>query len=298
MKKINAVAVAALITFSAVSASYAIAGIGVHWGFDLSLSMENAVNERVNIPGVSDFFSQAGISEDYSLITISRDGWKRSVINFGGKAYIDFIPFLPIDAIELSCNFGVWQYNGSLQYLNVTETVAGGAPVYSEPINLGVKTQDLGYFGLEGTPYAKLHLDFTVKKELFSLILVKFDAGLGMSVHFSTPLLSASLVEKALEKAHGTDINAILAGLNENATGGELGKQIVEEILNQTLNNAVYGAHIFLGARAKLPVIPVGIYVDGKFMLPLSNFDKDAGGDKSPINGFGLLVNAGISLSF
>jgi hypothetical protein len=54
-----------------------------------------------------------------------------------------------------------------------------------------------------------------------------------------------------------------------------------------------WGCHIDLGVMLKLPVIPLGFYVDGKFMIPFGKMDKNV-----DIGGLGLLVNSGVSLNF
>jgi len=286
MNKFRVVAVAALLAVFSVSTSHAIVGAGFHWGFDFSMSMEDVNDEKVNLKlpaGVS-------IPAELSPFYVSRENWKASPINFGGKAYIDFIPV--IDAIEVSCNFGLWQYDGALNYVDVASLNGSNEPTYKK-VDLTLDGQGMNYIGLGGTPYAKLLLDATVKKKVFSfppdpLEMLKISAGGGMSVHFATPLLSASLVEEAFK---GQTIDEkFLAGLSN--PGNENSKAVVQKIIDEALGEPVFGMHIVLGAQFKLPVIPVGFYVDGKYMIPFTKFDEDKN-----ISGFGLLLNAGISLS-
>jgi hypothetical protein len=299
MKKISTIVVAALITVSAVSSSYAIAGIGFHWGFDLSMSMDDVRGERLNLPmpeltGLPP--ELAGLDEEiaaFDFFRVSRENWGRSAINFGGKAYIDLIPFFDI---EVSGNFGLWQYDGSLEYLDInnTDAIINGTPAY-KTVDLTLKDLDMKHIGLTGTPYAKLHFDATVRKTILDLWLIKFSGGAGMSAHFATPLLTGSLIEDALGSALTTASAVDIGGLLSDK---ETGKTIVTKIIKEAMGKPALGAHVLLGVKAKLPVIPVGVYIDGKYMFPFSNFDKDAGdGKKSPINGYGLLVNAGLSLS-
>jgi len=304
MKKISTIVVAALITVSAVSSSYAIAGIGFHWGFDLSMSMDDVRGERLNLP-LPDLTGLppelAGLDEEiaaFDFFRVSRENWGRSAINFGGKAYIDFIPFFDI---EVSGNFGLWQYDGSLEYLDLDisasniESIQAGTPAY-KTVDLTLKDLDMGkYIGLTGTPYAKLHFDATVRKTIVDLWLIKLSGGAGVSAHFATPLLSGTLIEDALGPALTTALAVDIEGLLSNPKNGE---KIVRKIIEDAMGKPAFGAHALLGVKMKLPVIPVGVYIDGKYMFPFSNFDKDAGdGKKSPINGYGLLVNAGLSLS-
>jgi hypothetical protein len=297
MKKLSILIVSAFVTFSAVSSVYAIAGAGFHWGFDYSLSMEDVKKEKVNLfPGSNDplIGSTLDALKDYDFFSVSRTGWKASAINFGGKAYIDMIPF--IEALEVSCNFGLWQYNGSLKYIDVagsTISENGVVPAYKY---LNLTIGELGmpkYIGLDGTPYAKLQLDATVRKTLLDLWIIKLSGGAGFSSHFATPLLTASLVEGVLGKSLNdpATLNALMSG----NLGTQVGKDIVNKIIEEAMGKPIYGMHILLGVKAKLPVIPIGLYVDGKYMIPFTKYDSDAG--NNGINGFGLLVNAGLSLS-
>jgi hypothetical protein len=293
MKRLSVFVVSALVTFSAVSSSYAIGGLGFHWGFDYSLSMDDVKNERVSIlPDISGLPDELqGVVDGVDFFRISRTEWRRSAINFGGKAYIDMIPF--IEAVEVSCNFGLWQYDGLLEYIDIIGTGASGKPNY-KPLDLTLGKLGMPeYIGLDGTPYAKLQLDATVRKTLLNLWIIKLSGGAGFSSHFATPLLTSTLVEGVLGKSLNdpATLNALLSG----NLGTKVGKDIVQKILDEAMGKPVYGMHILLGLKAKLPVMPVGLYIDGKYMIPFTDYDKDAGGKS--INGYGLLLNAGLSLS-
>ncbi|MDR2693501.1 MAG: hypothetical protein LBB74_04715 [Chitinispirillales bacterium] len=295
MKRVSTLAVAALITLSVVSSSYAIAGLGFHWGFDYSLSMEGVEGEKVGIPpDMSDLPEDVqGALTGKDFITVSRTNWRRSAINFGGKAYIDFIPV--IEAIEVSCNFGLWQYDGSLSYADFSaaglQYIANNGKLRYTNVPLTTESAGLSYIGLDGTPYAKLQLDATVRKTIVDFWIVKLSGGAGVSSHFATPLLTARLVEDVV----GPKLRdpAALEGLLK--PGGSVSKDIVQKIIAEAMGKPVVGMHILLGVKAKLPVVPIGLYADGKYMIPFTKYDSDAG-DKS-INGFGLLLNAGLSLS-
>jgi len=284
MKKLSIFIVSALVTLSAVSSVHAIAGVGFHWGFDYSLSMDG-VTEKVNVDLPSEVLTLLG---DKDFITVSRTGWKASPINFGGKAYIDMIPF--IEAIEISCNFGLWQYDGLLNYATFDNTGFAGY----KSVDLTVNSADLDYVGLKGTPYAKLQLDATVRKTIVDFWIVQLSGGAGFSSHFSTPLLSAELVNDVIGTRLSDPLNTDLAKLL--GPGGAVSKDIVKKIIDEAMGKPVYGVHILLGLKAKLPVIPVGIYVDGKYMIPLDSKFGETSGSKG-VDGFGLLVNAGLSLS-
>jgi len=288
MKKLSIFIVSAFVMFSAVSSGYAIVGAGFHWGFDYSLSMEPVADEPVTLPEL-DATIQSALGKN-SLVTVSRTNWRSSALNFGGKVYIDFIPF--IEAIEVSCNFGLWQYDGSLNYADIGLDGNNNLTVKYKQVDLTTKSTGLDYWVLDGTPYAKLQLDATIRKEIVDFWIVKLSGGAGFSSHFTTPLLTAKLVEDVV----GSKLSAANADLGKLLDPkGNISKDIVNKIIDEALGNPVYGMHLLLGIKAKLPVIPVGIYVDGKYMIPFTKFDENAG-DKG-IDGWGFLLNAGISLS-
>ncbi|MBD3321255.1 MAG: hypothetical protein GF350_09190 [Chitinivibrionales bacterium] len=114
-------------------------------------------------------------------------------------------------------------------------------------------------------------------------------AGGGPSVHFATPVLDQEMVEDVLkdiiEESNG-DINQLASALNRDS---QALKPIVEKII-EGLTVPKFGMHIDAGIMIKLPVIPLGFYVDGKFMIPFGDFNEDAG-----LKGYGLLFNGGVS---
>ena len=309
MKRVGTLVAAALITLSAASMTYAIVGVGFHWGFDFSMSMEKGV-DSVDIPtngldlGANVFqelpeplrpnFDPGDIIKGATPLTISRNSdLKRSWLNFGGKAFVDVVPFLEI--IELSFNLGVWQYDGSISYLDVNKIApsmllpGNTDPLPYETVPLTLKQYKLNYFGLDETPYAKLQFDLSVRKTVLNLWLVKFNAGAGVSMGFSTPVLSESLIEDVKKDKNIGSPEELVAKFMDTRSG--MGKAIVEKILDE-LFTPRWGAHIAAGANLKLPAIPLGVYVDGKLMIPITKFDEN-----KQVKGLGFLVNTGISLS-
>jgi hypothetical protein len=313
MKRICILAVVALVMFSAVSMTYAIGGLGLHYGLDFSMSMKDGEDE-VKVPSLSDGFDLSAvvvpgldlgfssddiINKDTPFLKMSRSDWKRSALNIGGKLYVDIIPF--IDVVELSGNLGVWQYDGSVSYLDVqgiSDTLAGNPGLLLSGLDLTdkyklvpltLKAYKLSFLGLEGTPYAKLHFDLSVRKTVLNLWLVKFNAGAGASLHLATPVLNSHLIDKVqVDKGIETPEELVSKFMDPNSG---MGKAVVEKIVKE-LFTPRWGAHIVAGARLKFPVIPLGAYIDGKLMIPISKYDENG-----QISGFGFLVNTGLSLS-
>lgn len=71
---------------------------------------------------------------------------------------------------------------------------------------------------------------------------------------------------------------------------GGMGKDIVQKILDETFTPR-FGAHIAAGARLK--PAPVGVYVDGKLLIPVGKYDENR-----QVRSAGFLIDAGLSFSF
>jgi hypothetical protein len=306
----------ALLVCAMVSTSFGIAGIGIHWGNDFSLYMEDAEKEWVafedltidNLAGIGGTLPDELASEISGRdlpIYISRTDWRNTRINGGLKVFIDVIPVL--DALEFSTNFGLWEYDGSITYptgLQVREGLDYSAsmppdsifePVY-ETGPLTLESYGFGLMGLRKTPYMKLQFDLTVRKYIAQLPpvvkILKIYGGGGVSLNFTTPVLSRQLVEDALAEAGRSlgDANS----LNSLALFSE--EEIIQAVVEQIYTNLMiphFGMHLDLGVMIKIPVIPLGVYVDGKLMIPFGEMDKYV-----DVGGFGLLLNTGISLTF
>ncbi len=310
----------------------ALVGVGAHWGFDLSLDLEDvgqypiAVGEFMptdfltNLPdGTGDMvggvpvdtvislLESSGVEEIPTPITLSRTGWNRTVVNFGGKAYIDIIPV--IDALELSFNFGIWEYEAILEYPTGVDQSASISPdelrgknpdeiyesflVYdSLPLTIEEFSDFSGLLAavVSKTPYGKMQFDATVRKNVIKLPgkILRIYAGGGPSVHFATPVLSTGFVKKVLEESLNqaiTNVNNIEALMQDE----EQMKKVVGELI-KSFNVPRFGMHLVVGTMVKLPVIPIGFYGDAKVMIPFGSMDDDV-----ELNGFGPLFNLGVS---
>jgi hypothetical protein len=284
--------------------AHALVGIGVHYGLDYTLSMKNTSGrgEHVTFDSLKLDLNQPGAQPLSGLdipAYISRSDFK-SDFGFGGKIYIDIIPF--IDAVEVSADFGVWDYVGKINYpsglknpLSNTGNLADTANFNYTSEKLTLDNFGLGYLGLNNTPYAKLQLDATVRKYIVRLpkMLKVFNlyGGAGLTVNFATPMLSSNLVQDVIkESAQGTKT---VQTLSDSLLGNyDLMKGVVKKIISG-LTQPSYGAHLDLGVMFKIPVVPIGVYVDGKFMIPFS----DPGNDVK-LGGMGILLNGGIALAF
>ena len=304
-----------LLTAAVFFPAYPIGGIGVHYGIDMSLSMPDVTGEQAILNdlslNVSSFtgsvpsgYTKTTLSGADLPITIDRLNWKRNWFNLGGKAFIDILPF--ISAAELSVNFGMWEYEGSITYptgINFTASSATNNQNIKDIAHIDYATTKitsealgLGNPFVKNTPYAKLQFDLTAKKKLFAfppvISLCKVYAGAGVSLTFATPLLSSAFIEKTLGTTLSTvnNVNNLQGSLfgQDNDAMVKIGKQFMKDLMTPHT-----GMHLDLGASLKLPLMPVGFYIDAKYLVPFGDMDKDISGLKSS----GILINSGLSFS-
>ena len=146
---------------------------------------------------------------------------------------------------------------------------------------------------LRKTPYMKLGFDLTVRKYIFQvpkmLKVFRLYGGGGLSLNFATPIISRSLIEEAISEQ--LDNAASLTDLSLFSD-----QKVIESVITKILGSLMtphFGLHLDLGVMIKIPVVPLGFYVDGRFHIPFDNMDPTV-----DLGGFGIVLNSGISLSF
>lgn len=319
--------------------TYAIVGAGFHWGFDFTLNMDDKLDQPLSfeftqfvqpttfidslastipnfqsqIPVPIDTLKQMindniGVLEAKAPFSLSRKDWNRSVIDLGGKVFIDAIPV--IDAIELSFNIGAWEYDASLKYptgalqdnittADIEDFVQTGnyeKLLKMDVYHLTLESFGMDYlkiFGISKTPYTKMNFDLSIRKNLVAvpdkMKIFKLYLGGGPSLHLGTPMMTPEFVEDVIASTIET------AGSNINNLSTVSSDALMEEIVTKLIKDGrtpTFGMHILAGTMLKLPVIPLGFYVDAKFMIPFGKMDKDV-----DLGGMGFLLNAGVSLS-
>lgn len=293
------------------SSVFALIGFGIHWGNDFTLRMDNVTGEQISMEALKIDAESIGsvpveelttITADLLPLYINRKSWDRTPFNFGVKFYLDIIPF--IDAVELSTNFAWWEYDGSIlfpsdiRYKDDVSEINGPQDLFEAQYDTLRVTLDrfgMDFWGFHKTPYMKLQFDLTVRKYIYqfppALKTVKFYGGGGLSLIFSTPVLSNKLIEDAL-KPYLETVNTIDELRGEIFDNYDISKKIIKEITSN-LMIPHWGCHIDLGAMVKFPVIPVGIYFDGKILIPFQKPDNSV-----DLGGAGFLFNTGINLHF
>jgi len=302
------------------STSFGAAGFGAHWsGLDFSVTMDDAVNQAVTFEGLTldrsfgfsgAFAGSLPTTFDANEIPIyvDRSGFEHHPASFGAKFFIDVVPL--IDAIELTANFGVWQYDGMVRYPSSIATNANPGTVTSlieleqqnlvtvqyDTLDLTLEGNGQSFMGLTGTPYAKLQFDLGFRKFIKLPVIhkvLKTYAGGGFSLIFATPGASAGLISDAIGDAMSAQTAQSILDLTTNlGPNSTAGRDIIDEILAR-LFTPHFGLNIQAGVMLKPPVIPFGLYVDGKFNIPFGELDEDAG-----VKGLGFLLNMGVALAF
>ncbi len=304
----------AIVIFFGVSPLFAVIGFGAHYGIDLTLKMDNKLMEQTDfsdlkfslngLPGFPAGFDASSVLKGTEIpVYINRKDWKNTGIDFGGKVYVDVLPF--INALEVSTNFGIWQYDGSVLYPSrISVNSAATGTDFKDLVNIEYDTLSLSlkklypnrfFWGVTQTPYAKLHFDATIRKYILQvpplLKTLKIYGGAGMSIDFATPVLSSRLISDALGSALNDTFN-----LSQMGTDLFNKQDVQQKILNRIIDNMMtphYGCHLDLGTMIKLPMVPLGFYIDGKFIIRFDKMDKYV-----DIGGTGFLFNIGAALAF
>jgi hypothetical protein len=303
---------------SYVGSVFATFGMGLHYSLDFSVKME-ALEEQLlfddlnlttegfgTLPG--GWTPAQTITPENIPISFDRGEMTRTPFGLGAKLYVDIIPF--IDCIEIGGGFTAFQYSGkiiypkSIQVLDPTTTLtpdqllAGQDPklVDIQYDTLSTNIEDIegapAIPGITKTPYAKLDMGLTIRKYIPIPAVDKFlrpYGGLGFDVMFATPVPSAGLVNDAIgaDLTGDKSVSEIVAVMQ-----GDAANKVIEEILAR-LMTPHFGMNIVLGFMLKPPVVPVGLYIDGKFLIPFGKLDDDAN-----VTGMGFKLNAGLCLHF
>ena len=97
--------------------------------------------------------------------------------------------------------------------------------------------------------------------------------GGGITYYLSTPVMSAKFINSYMEVLEGELKEALVTGTMTEAQAKELANKLSDKLQDDGLNTNI-GGHILLGLRAKLPIIPIAAYVNGKYYFGLDYDDE------------------------
>jgi hypothetical protein len=311
------IAMSLLVCIGYAGSAFALLGVGIHYSLDFTVKMDQADeqlvfnNLKLSTAGfgtIPSGWANTTFTPNDIPIYFKRSSMGRTPFGLGGKVYVDIIPF--IDCIELGGDFAAFQYDGKIKYpksigVNATAPATPGSLLTMQDAgqvtvvydSLSTNLEDIsgapGIPGISKTPYAKLDLGLTVRKYIPIPVIdnvFRPYGGLGFDVIFATPVPSAGLVNDAI----GADLTGtksvaeVVTVMQDPATS----KKIVDELLAR-LMTPHFGMNIVVGFMIKPPVVPLALYVDGKYVIPFGKLDKDAG-----VTAQGFKINAGLALHF
>jgi hypothetical protein len=308
-----------LVALSISMPAQAVIGMGAHWGFDFSLHSDDLIRQQIQLDSIKINIDPSWGTKPAALGTattingkllpvyIERKGFKRTNANFGGKFYLDNVPI--IDAVELSGNFGVWEYDGSIIYpdtikfrSNTTYTSAAQVPhpdslftVVYDTFGVHLANFDgLRLIGVGKTPYVRLNFDLSIKKTVYKPPIldksIRLFAGGGVSMHMATPLLSDSLIVKSLGDTLQSSRAHPVSYLGDVLSKPTIMESVVNEMM-KPFSSPAWGMHLTAGATLKFPGNLLGLYLDGKYMIPFSKLS-------GAVNASGFVFNLGMSAGF
>jgi hypothetical protein len=248
MKSIGIKALAVLAMGAAHS--YAIFGIGGQWAPAPGLEVTDSEGDLVTT-------SAGAIS--------LRQGGVEGLQGFGVKAWVDFLPFIDIEATS---NIQMGYYD--LDVIRGSTTV----PVEAE--------LDVPF--VEGKPvFARIVSDLSVLYPFLKLpplvSLVKLYAGGGITHVLATEVVTSEFAQDAVAGKAPADVD----------TPEEVAALLADKVVDEGLTSGV-GFHLMAGAKAKPPIIPIAVFANVKYHFLSSQPEA--------VDGNALTLEVGGALAF
>lgn len=235
-----------------ISPSFAILGIGVHYAPNFGTSLDKTSNEEIS--GLSAGDLQLGKVE-------YRHGSFSGMQGFGLKLWVDILPIIDVEAT----------YNLQWGSYSSTLTVTG---LDGKAIERDIELEFNGVpFGKTTPKFVAMNGDLSITYPITSLPIIRPYIGGGITYYLSTPVMSAKFINGYMEALEGELKEALVTGTMTEAQAKELANKLSDKLQDDGLNTNI-GGHILLGLRAKLPIIPIAAYVNGKYYFGLDYDDE------------------------
>ena len=235
-----------------ISPSFAILGIGVHYAPNFGTSLDKTSNEEIS--GLSAGDLQLGKVE-------YRHGSFSGMQGFGLKLWVDILPVIDVEAT----------YNLQWGSYSSTLTVTG---LDGKAIERDIELEFNGVpFGKTTPKFVAMNGDLSITYPITSLPIIRPYIGGGITYYLSTPVMSAKFINSYMEVLEGELKEALVTGTMTEAQAKELANKLSDKLQDDGLNTNI-GGHILLGLRAKLPIIPIAAYVNGKYYFGLDYDDE------------------------
>jgi hypothetical protein len=241
--------------------SHALVGIAVSGGLNsTSISGSDQTIVGADLP--------AAFSSGNGNSLVVHRGSMSGLTQLGLKAWLE-LPVIPIE-FEVSSNVGWGSYKSSL----IFNKGDGSTP---DTIPVDVKSPVVGLGDKSGsTPYVSVLNDLTLRYPILKLPPLapiqplKIWIGGG-----ATYAVASRVVEKS-------DLQSVFSGSYTT-------KQDATNTFKDNILTSTWGGHLAVGAQLKIPVIPIALFIDGKWYIHTATSDAAS---KYP-----FAVNAGLGLS-
>ena len=241
-----------------ISPSFALIGIGFHYAPNFGTSMDAVQNEHLmNLSG-SDADGKAT-----SLGSVEyRHGSFSSLQGFGLKLWIDFLPIIDVEA---TYNLQWGSYSSSL-----TIKDPDGAIKNEQDIELEF---DGVPFGKASPKFIAMNGDISITYPITCLPIIRPYIGGGITYYLSTPVMTTKYIKKYTDKITVDLQTALASGTVTPDQMKQLASDLSDELQDEGLNTNL-GGHILVGVRAKLPIIPIAAYINGKYYFGI-DYDSE-----------------------
>lgn len=250
-----------------ISPSFAIIGLGFHYAPNFGTSLDKTKNEKVGS------FGAAGV--DASTVEY-RHGSFSGMQGFGLKLWVDILPIIDVEAT----------YNLAWGSYGSTMTVTG---LDGKSVEQDIKLEFDGVpFGKTTPKFVAMNGDVSITYPITWLPIIRPYIGGGLTYYLSTPVMSAKFIRGYMD-VMGEELKTALAtGTMSSDQAKELANKLSSKLQDDGLHTNL-GGHILLGVRAKLPIIPIAAYVNGKYYFGV---DYDDEIDASP-----FVLEAGVGFA-
>lgn len=278
------------------SQAFAFIGFGVHYApsFNTKLAPSNGFSD------VTPEKIQAINSELLNTkIGYSHEGMDDPMIHgLGFKIWLDSLTIVDFEA-TLNLQYG--SYNAKLR----TEVTKPTMDLMN-PKETSIREDDLQIdmsgtpFGMATPKFVTMNGDLSVTYPFLTSVitLVRPYVGAGVTVFMNTFVMDAKFIQ---ELVNDEQFQSILAQESLNGAedaAKEKAKMVMDKVQEQAKKQALnytIGGHAILGARIRFPVVPIAMYINGKYY-----FGEYFSNDKHPdeITPGHFAAEAGLGLSF
>lgn len=300
MKKVN-VACLTLVLLVNASAEFG-GGVGIGRDFTIRIDDTRGQGEKVATDSITISTGQVRVTvlPGELPVFVQRTDFRPKLTSFSAYLFAG-LPWF-VDRVQLTGTFSMWEYEGAIIYpLEVKDNVTIGM-IADDPGNpdnyilqrqpATLSSQDISFFGIENTPYAKLHFDLSLTSTIgkpWKSFPLRLRAGGGLSLHFATPVLTDDFVSKVLRDRLGDNID--LDELAGQFSSEEITRYVVEQIIDR-FRNPAFGMHLTANLTLRPDSWPIGFYVRAKYLMTLTELDPGI-----DVGGFGFLITTGIEIA-